>query len=259
MTMRPIPTLRLLVLLPSVTLALAVTLLGCAPRTAELRACHARAERSTCLEDPANCPCEAYGDCGMEGCARRGAEVAAARDEEARRTAVLEAPAPDAEGSATASSRACASPADRATCGADPANCPCEAYGDCAMSGCLARGQEVQAERDAAPASASRPTPASPPGTSPPPAAAHAATPPPAASTSGSSCRTGADRSQCSEEPYWCPCDAYGDCGMACCREPEARPPAIGCKTEDDRDLCRTDSARCPCPVGGACGMPGCS
>lgn len=271
--MRQADTPRLLALFPAIALILAATIGGCAPRTAEIRTCHSRSDRSTCLEDPANCPCEAYGDCGMEGCARRGGEVAAARDAEARRAAVLQAAPPESEGSAAVggSAPACASPEDRATCGADPAACPCEAYGDCSMPGCLARGAEVQAARDAAPSAAPTSAPAAATASSPaaaaastststtPPVSVHASTPSPATPASGSSCRTAADRNQCSEEPYWCPCDAYGDCGMECCREPQSRPPAVGCSTEDDRSVCRTDPARCPCPVGGACGMPGCS
>jgi len=139
----------------------------------------------------------------------------------------------------------CRTDGERATCLNDPKGCPCDAYGDCAMSNCLAHGEMVAAERQVT-------VPVAPP----------AAPPVQQVVQSGSRiCGNDADLRQCSEESYHCPCEAYGDCGKEYCLEPPVKPREVerSCADNQDRADCRRDPSSCPCSVHGLCEMPECS
>jgi hypothetical protein len=164
------------------------------------------------------------------------------------------------------SASVCRTDGQRRMCIGDAKTCPCEAYGDCEMPGCLAMGEQVAAERETA-ARTPAPVPDVFTPESEPTPEIRTEIP---SSTNGASatiqtdtrevCRSSSDDRQCREESYYCPCEAYGDCGHAYCVEPAVKPTERIqiCRTDDHRELCRRDSALCPCPVDGECGMPEC-
>jgi hypothetical protein len=161
----------------------------------------------------------------------------------------------------------CRTEGQRRMCISDAKTCPCEAYGDCGMPGCLAMGEQVAAERDAA-AAAPAPVPTvTAPDAEPDPAPEiraeipYATEPAAAPTNARGGCMTSADDRQCRDESYYCPCEAYGDCGHTYCVEPAVKPTERiqSCHTEDQRELCRRNPALCPCPADGECGMPECS
>lgn len=142
----------------------------------------------------------------------------------------------------------CSTNSERARCMDDPKNCPCEAYGDCEMGNCIAKGEAVAQERaqvvmDEVPREEVRPVAPARPDTGP------------------RRCGSDADFQQCGEESYYCPCEAYGDCGRDHCVEPRIKPREAdrACVHEDDRSECRHDPSKCPCSTHGLCEMRECS
>lgn len=210
-----------------------------AQNAGQVNHCQTAGERATCLDDPKNCPCDAYGDCGMGNCLTHGEMVEAARMRAP--VAVVAAPVTPApvRHEEEAGPRRCRSDSDLRQCGEESYHCPCDAYGDC--------GQEYCLEPPVKPRAVER------------------------------SCSSNQDRSDCRRDPSGCPCSVHGLCEMAeCTLEGEgAQPPSAPlpppppppparvtqkhpCATAGEKSLCLADPWGCPCGAYGDCGMGSC-